>query len=252
MKNQGLWKGWKELHSLGALSRWSFHIGQTVAQAGDTQAMQWLLEHGGHWDGRFLLTAIAEGHVAFLQWALGWNCSFHEDLCEAAARAGQLHVLQWLRQKGWPWDASTCSAAAESGHLELLQWVRAQGCPWDWRTLASAAQNHWSDVCAWVVSQGGLGALPSNLGEILIEADQVPLLVWALKQGLDPKGLEQTYSSCSEPTFYQQRQELRLRYGFSCNRHVGRWMVAVDKIVNVSVLPPLLPSDLRRLVLSFC
>jgi len=232
-------------------------LGQEVAQAGDIKAMQWLLGHGGWWRPMFLENAAAAGQLAFLQWALNqirfdhfpwWN---RECLPAAAARGGHLHVVQWLRQHGWPWSDSTCSAAARGGYLELLQWAMAHGCPWNSQALWDHGMAH-SEIVGWFQEQR-LQPFPDNFQETLIWSDNMPLLVWALKQGFDRDRLRRYYLCYSRTTrFFRLRRELASVYHFQHHQRVRAWMTTVEDVAYTSVLPAVMPTALRDLVLTYC
>lgn len=107
--------------------------------------VDWLHEHRCPWHVNISYTAVRQGDVEMLEWALARGYPIADrscggvDPCASAARAGHLPVLQWLVGHGFDLTAATCASAALACNLEILQWARAAGAPWDVRTIAHAA-----------------------------------------------------------------------------------------------------------------
>ncbi|PNH07887.1 hypothetical protein TSOC_005618 [Tetrabaena socialis] len=134
---------------------------QTAAQAGNVEALQYVLAQGGvdYGDHTLMDRAIEGGNVAVMEvmhahgvpaggcasmiaavnanlpavaWLvekLGANTALEALVFQHAVEAGSMALMVWLQEHGCPWDEDVFTEAAEHGSEEQLEWLAEQGCP---------------------------------------------------------------------------------------------------------------------------
>ena len=131
-------------------------------------------------------TAIKNGHLAIIVYALEHGIVFGEAQCRRAAVHGRVDILRYLHEQGVEWDEDDCLwQAVRYRQLEVAKYLHEVGVEMDEDLLERAIENHDLEMAAFlldcgcpVVGAGFRAAWEDDLDMLeLLHARGVPLTV---------------------------------------------------------------------------
>ncbi|PNH01437.1 Ankyrin repeat domain-containing protein [Tetrabaena socialis] len=128
-----------------------------AAEAGNVEALQYVLSQGVGVRSGMMQRAAERGHVAVMEVLHARGVRMDEETVRAAAAGGHLPSVAWLVERlgaGATLTTYVFEAAAKAGSMELLRWLRAGGCPWDATVFAAVAGYGSEEQLEWLLEQG--------------------------------------------------------------------------------------------------
>lgn len=104
---------------------------------GKVKSLQWLLDnelfYSAKWeDLEYIRPAIANGHLAVVQWYdKNFSSWIKSDplVTKMAAKCGQLEIFKYLITHGYAWDKRTYRGSIHYQHLKIAKWLRKYNGP---------------------------------------------------------------------------------------------------------------------------
>ncbi len=170
-----------------------------AARSGNLPLLRWVRAQGAPWTSLVYSAAVDSGDTELLQWLLdhqlpqaydydyslrfeALEAAQNENTCVEAARNGKLSILEWAVAHGAIITTRRVGAlAAKGGHLDIIKWLHARNAPlaWDIVVEYAAAEGHLS-VVRWAVANGA----PSEgiCGAAMSGEGRLEVLRWAVDE----------------------------------------------------------------------
>ncbi|PNH04225.1 Ankyrin repeat domain-containing protein, partial [Tetrabaena socialis] len=135
------------------------YVAARAAEAGNAEALQYVLGQGYVADANMMLWTARQGHVAVMEVLYVCGARMAKETVRTVAADGHLPAVAWLVERlgvGAALTTHVFAAAAGAGSMELLRWLRARGCPWDATAFAAAAAGGSEEQLEWLLEQGCL------------------------------------------------------------------------------------------------
>jgi hypothetical protein len=143
---------------------WDERVSSEAIAFGHVDVFQWLVDNDcPAYITDLIHIFVRDGNLSMLQWLHSrehelWT---HEDegvcdICETAVENGHIHLLQWAMSEGCPCrtdrDGQLCVTAAQSGHAEILCWLVVNAYPFNVDACLSSPGPLISEVVAYLES----------------------------------------------------------------------------------------------------
>jgi hypothetical protein len=97
-------------------------------------------------------------------------------------------MIQWAYVYRCPWTTGTAAAITKMGNRETLEWALTHHCPVDKQGTIAAIQLGDIDKLALVVKWGGVGVIPREIYETILqagfsEAKEIAMIQWVRARG---------------------------------------------------------------------
>ncbi|PNH04222.1 Ankyrin repeat domain-containing protein [Tetrabaena socialis] len=132
-------------------------VAARAAEAGNVEALQYVLGQGVVADASMMLWTARQGHVAVMEVLHAGGVPINEYTIRTAAGAGHLPAVAWLVERlgaGAALTTNVFEAAAQAGSMELLAWLRARGCPWNATVFATSTEGGSEEQLEWLAEEG--------------------------------------------------------------------------------------------------